>query len=116
MVLYKESYEIRIYDWDGNLFPAPALVGELNLWTSVSDKTGKNHNIQIVPVSGGKALIQNDSELIMVNFSGDIATHGSYNVSLNGTGSGKVSYFDVHALNNRIYFVDNSQASNYLYS
>lgn len=50
----------------------------------------------------------------MVNVSSETPTKSSYEVSLNGTGTGKVSFFD-YALD-RVFFVDNTQSPIELYS
>lgn len=74
IVLKKKSSFICIYTWDGNLFPSPQLSKMKDLKEFISDSSGDNYNIKIVPVSDEEALIQNDTELLLVNFSASIPT------------------------------------------
>lgn len=115
VVLYKDSSEIAIYNWDGNLFPAPSLVLDTySLYGALTNINGDNYNKKIVAIPDGKALVQNDEELILVNFSDSLPTKESYNVTLDGLGAGKVSHFD-YALE-RVFFVDNSQNCLHVFS
>lgn len=106
LVLYENAPLVGIYIWDGSLFPGPKFIEDIDLDPSLQNGDGSNFNTRIVPVLNGKALVQNDDELILVDVSKDIAEQSNYTVTHEGVGIALVTHFDFAV--DRVYFVNSS--------